>query len=115
MKAVLFVCLLTLLSCQIDFLGTAKCIISKPKVREVGFKIINLVLNKEYKEILPTLFASFDELKESVVECLSSEEEDEVVLKDNALCKHWFKYTVCGAKCGPLNDACIKNCFKQYC
>ena len=39
MKVFLYLCLFALLSCKMDFWETAVCVISKPKVQEVGLKV----------------------------------------------------------------------------
>ena len=118
MKVFLFLCLFSLLCCKIDFLGTAACVISKPKVQEVGLQILNHVLTKEFNKILPTIVAALPELQKSVLECLSGiqGEEDGVVLKNNNGCKHWTEYILCGFTCqGILPQKCLEDCYRGWC
>lgn len=117
MKVFLYLCLFALLSCKMDFWETAVCVISKPKVQEVGLKVFNHVLTKEFNEIWQTLVTALPELQKSVLECLSGiqGEEDEVILKNNG-CKHWTEYLLCSIPCGPINNKnCLEGCYRGWC
>ena len=117
MKVFLYLCLFALLSCKMDFWETAVCVISKPKVQEVGLKVFNHVLTKEFNEIWQTLVTALPELQKSVLECLSGiqGEEDEVILKSYG-CKHWNDYLICSVPCGPTdNQNCMLECYREWC
>ena len=69
MKFLLVLCLLALISC--DVVESLKCLVSQPKVQELVLKVLNLVLNKEYDQLLPLLLANLGVLVEAVKVCFS--------------------------------------------
>ena len=82
MRIILFLCLLALFTCKFDFFETAKCVISKPKVQELGLKIFSYLYTKDYEKILPAILNSFSDLTTAIKECLTdNHDDDDVVLK----------------------------------
>ena len=113
MKAVLFLCLLALFSCKLNIIETAQCLISRPKVQLLALKVLNLVYNKDFSNVLPTLVNSFPELYNAFLECTKNEEE--VVLKTGLECDHPIRYTTCCVAC-PLSDQqCCFDCHSKWC
>ena len=49
MRIILFLCLLALFTCKFDFFETAKYVISKPKVQELGLKLFSYLYTKDYE------------------------------------------------------------------
>ena len=49
MRIILLLCLLTLFTCKFDFFETAKYVISKPKVQELGLKLFSYLYTKDYE------------------------------------------------------------------
>lgn len=113
MKAVLFFCLLALFSCKCNFFQTVQCLISEPKVQQLALKLLNLVYNKDFSSLLPTLRDSFPVLRNAFIEC--RKESTDVVLKGGLECKHWIKYTVCCAKCPLSSQQCCTDCYNDLC
>ena len=115
MRVFLFICLLSLFACNTDIKETFMCLISNPKVQAVGLKILNLLYNKEYEQILPTVLASIPELKAAFLECTVEKENDEVVLKDDG-CRDWWGYAICAGAFGPYSSQqYIQQCYEIYC
>ena len=83
MRNILFLCLLALFTCKLDFFETAKCVISKPKVQELGLKLFSYLYTKNYEKILPAILGSFSDLTTAIKDCLTdnNHDDDDVVLK----------------------------------
>ena len=112
MRTVLLLCLLSLFACKIDFLESVKCIISKPKVQELGLKLFSHLYTKQYSEMLPALLKSLPDLQNAVVECLSNPNKD--IVLESAGCG--FSYTFCLLGCIDSSDRlCQSKCSDKYC
>ena len=81
MKAILFLFLISLIACKINFIEIGICLVSKSKIQEIGSQILSKVSTKEYSEILPTLFNSIPDIYKAVTECISKSTNDEPILK----------------------------------
>ena len=102
MKIILLLCLLTLFSCKIDLIETAKCLISQPKIKELGLQIFNHIKSKDFSKILQTLMNSLPDLYNNLTKCLSEPDDENVILKAPPNCKHPFNYSVCEAIYKPM-------------
>ena len=69
MKFLLVLCLLALISC--DVVDALKCLVSQPKVQELALKVLSLVVNKQFDQLLPLLLANLGVLVEAVKVCFS--------------------------------------------
>ena len=69
MKFLLVLCLLALISC--DVVDALKCLVSQPKVQELALKVLSLVVNQQYDQLLPLLLANLGVLVEAVKVCFS--------------------------------------------
>ena len=99
MRIILFLCLLALFTCKFDFFETAKCIISKPKVQELGLKLFSYLYTKDYDKILPAILNSFSDLKTAIKDCLTDNDDDDVVLTTPQNCKDPKGYDICIKVC----------------
>ena len=89
MRNILFLCLLALFTCKLDFFETAKCVISKPKVQELGLKLFSYLYTKDYDKILPAILYSFSDLTTAIKDCLTdNHDDDDVVLTAPSNCKN---------------------------
>ena len=122
MRNILFLCLLALFTCKFDFFETAKCVISKPKVQELGLKLFSYLYTKDYDKILPTILNSFSDLTTAVKDCLTDNHDDDVVLAASPNCRNLIAYNSCIKSCsirkkaedgGPFN--CGPYCSAQHC
>ena len=119
MRTVLLLCLISLFACKVDVLEILKCVVSKPKVQELGLKLFSYLYTKEYSELVPALLKSLPDLYNAVVECVSNPNQD-VLLKSSAAgdkCEHIIKYTLCTLGCedeNPFQD-CHKICSETFC
>ena len=115
MRNILFLCLLALFTCKFDFFETAKCVISKPKVQELGLKLFSYLYTKDYDKILPAILNSFSDLTTAVKDCLADNHDDDVVLLSAPPnCKHPRDYEKCMKGCyGTLT--CHRGCFHNFC
>ena len=99
MKAFVFVFLISLIACKINIIEVGICLVSKPKVKELGLKVLSKVLTKEYSEILPTVLNSIPDIYTALTECLSNPTDDEPILqqRDKAPegCRNAREYGVC--------------------
>ena len=103
MRNILFLCLLALFTCKFDFFETAKCVISKPKVQELGLKLFSYLYTKDYDKILPAILNSLSDLTTAIKDCLTdNHDDDDVVLTIPPNCKNPNEFAVC-----------IKNCFSR--
>ena len=118
MRIVLLLCLISLFACKVDLLETLKCVVSKPKVQELGLKLFSYLYTKEYSELVPALLKSLPDLYNAVVECLSNPNQD-VVLKSTAAddkCKHPVLYALCMVGCENNPDIfCSRDCLNRNC
>ena len=79
MRNILFLCLLALFTCKLDFFETAKCVISKPKVQELGLKFFSYLYTQDYEKILPAILNSFSNLTTAIKECITDNHDDVVL------------------------------------
>ena len=79
MRVLLIICLIAALNCSV--IDTVVCIASNPKVSNFLVKAIELVKEKNFKELPNLLLSNFSNLYEAVTGCLDT--EDDVVLKRN--------------------------------
>ena len=112
MRNILFLCLLALFTCKLNFFETAKCVISKPKVQELGLKLFSYLYTKDYDKILPAILNSFSDLTTAVKDCLTDNHDDDVVLTaPPKKCGNPIAYNLCIKTCNILrNDGGIFNC-----
>ena len=108
MRVFLVLCLIAALNC--DILSTVLCILGNEKVHAVAKEVINAIKNKEWGSLLPIAFNNFNDIKDVVVKCLKSK-DDEVVLKDTReeLC---IKNCSGGYQFEPDKD-CVLNCIRN--
>ena len=117
MKIVLLLCLISLFACKINIIETGICLISNPKIKEFGLKLLSYLNTQQFSDVLPTIIKSFPELYDAFTECLSNSKEEDIVLQDSE-CRHPIGYQLCIAECALLSDRkmdCIKNCVTSYC
>ena len=99
MKAFVFLFLISLIACKINIIEVGICLVSKPKVQELGLKIVSKVVTKEYSEILTTMINSVPDIYAAVTECLSNPTDDEPILEQKeeapAGCRNSREYDVC--------------------
>jgi len=120
MKAVLFLCLLSLFAGKLDILSTGVCLITNPKVIELGSKVLGYIKTKDFDSILPTLISKVPEMAAVVKDCLKYKNEnklivdndnadDEVTLKEKFLCRHYPDYVKCLNDIGTTFDYCKRK------
>ncbi len=115
MRNILFLCLLALFTCKLDFFETAKCVISKPKVQELGLKLFSYLYTKDYDKILPAILNSFSDLTTAIKDCLTdNHDDDDVVLTAPANCKNPIYYDLCMKRCNG-DVFCEFGCNVDYC
>ena len=114
MKVVLFLCLISLFACKIDILETVQCLISKPKVKELGLKLFSYVYTKEYSKILPSLVNSLPDLYNAFIECLTKKDDEDIVLTGSS-CAHPIRFSGCTIDCFGVEKSCIEKCTKKWC
>ena len=123
MRNILFLCLLALFTCKFDFFKTAKCVISKPKVQELGLKLFSYLYTKDYEKILPAVLNSFSDLTTAIKDCLTDNHDDDEVVLTAApkKCKNPLFYNKCMKSCKPRSLKsfgifnCGEGCSSQYC
>ena len=113
MRNILFLCLLALFTCKFDFFETAKCVISKPKVQELGLKLFSYLYTKDFDKILPSILNSFSDLTTAIKDCLTDNHDDDVVLQAPANCKNPIYYDLCMKNC--KDSICEFGCDVNYC
>ena len=79
MKAILILCLLATLNC--DILSTVFCLIRNEKVKTFATEVISKIKKKEWSTLPTLIFSNFNQLKDAVVSCIGQEEEEKVILK----------------------------------
>ena len=106
MKAILVLCLISLITCKIDVLESIKCFVGRPKVQELGLKIFSYVYTKNYSEILPAVINAVPDLYKAVKECLI----EDALLK----CRNQFGYYNC-LEINPPRKGRTEYCIQVYC
>ena len=85
MKAVLFLCLLSLFAGKLDILSTGVCLITNPKVKELASKVLGYIKSKDFDSLIPTLISKVPEMAAVVKDCLKYKNENELLVdNDNA-------------------------------
>lgn len=108
MRTVLLLCLISLLACKTDFLEVVKCVISKPKVQELGLKLFSYLVNKQYSEILPAVLKSLPDLYTAVVDCLSNSNQEIVLQAKAGGCPAMYYICIIGG-------GSDYHCYHSYC
>ncbi len=122
MRNILFLCLLSLFTCKLDFFETAKCVISKPKVQELGLKLFSYLYTKDYEKILQAILNSFSDLTTAVKDCLTDNDDDVALFKKpvRELCKESLDcIMLCRIRHRQHKDSgysnCMDKCYDKYC
>ena len=86
MKAVLFLCLLALITCEKDLIDIGKCIYKAPKVQELIGDVIAAIVNQDFSKLLPKLKEALPELIQVVLGCITDNKsiEDPLKLEETA-------------------------------
>ena len=96
MKAILVLCLLVTLNCNL--IDTALCIYKNEKVRYVVGEAISAFKSKDWIKIVSLVLQNFEEVKSIVMNCLD-DVDDEPVLKTPI-----EEGNLCLKKCKDLGD-----------
>lgn len=67
MKFILVLCLLALISCS--FVDGLKCLVSQPKLQELFLKVVSLVANKQFDQLLPLVVSNLAAVLDAVKAC----------------------------------------------
>ena len=105
MKAILLLCLIAALNCNL--MDTAFCLIRNDKIRSVASQVIDTVKNKNFFKLIEIASSNFEEVKSIVLNCVNKEP----ILKaqsDN----DWNKLNECRDYCGKRKD-CLISCIKD--
>ena len=108
MKAVLFLCLLALITCEKDLIDIGKCIYKAPKVQELISDVIVAIATKDYSKLLPKLKEALPEIIQVVLGCITDNKsiEDSLKLEETA--------TSCQKRCNKqVGIFAIHNCVFQ--
>ena len=76
LRFALLLCLIALFNCNCDVKETITCLLSNKKVLDIGIKLIRLIFQKEFQQIIPTIIESLPELKTAFLECKEKQSED---------------------------------------
>ena len=114
MKAILFICLIALLSCN-DAIDTVKCLLEIPGYKYTIEKLYESIQTKNVGEIYETFKNVLENFKDSAIDCVNK-----VNNLKGIICKHPIKNFECLAKCGLPDDSprycnCYTNCRDNYC
>ena len=120
MKAVLFLCLLSLFAGKLDILSTGVCLITNPKVKELGSKVLGYIKSKDFDSILPTLISKVPEMVSVVKDCLKYENEKELIVDNNSaddevILKGRYKCDSEYNNCLKDFRYSIKDCIRIHC
>ena len=69
MKALLLLCLIALISCNV--IDAFTCLSQQPKLVELVFKVISYVTSKDYTKILPALLGSVADIIDAFKTCFA--------------------------------------------
>ena len=115
MKAILFMFLLSLISCR-NPLDVIQCLAKDGIIVDRVFKIIDLFKSKDYEKLIPTALEAIFTIKDLVTTCLA--ENDEPVLKMNVNKAHYnpFELRKCLMLCGDVyyDIECNERCYELY-
>ena len=76
MKAILLLCLIVALNCNL--MDTAFCLIRNDKIKSLVSQVIDTIKNKNFSKLIQIALSNFNEVKSIVKNCL----DDEPVLKE---------------------------------
>ena len=112
LRFALLLCLIALFNCNCDVKETITCLLSNKKVLDIGIKLIRLIFQKEFQQIIPTIIESLPELKTAFLECKEKQSEDaEIILKGGPECRDWWGYFWCCLSAPASCQACyVSNC-----
>ena len=115
MKAILLICLIASLNCNL--VDTALCLFKNDKVKTIASDILSALNEKDFNKIIEIALSNFSDIKTIVQNCLN---EDEPILQTktanppNRFCNPVIRYRSCIAYCNNtpyINKAnCRKNC-----
>ncbi len=69
MKALLLLCLIALISCNV--IDALTCLTQQPKLVELVFKVISYVTSKDYGSILPAVVGSIVDIIDAFKTCFA--------------------------------------------
>lgn len=101
MKAILLLCLIVALNCNL--MDTAFCLIRNDKIKSLVSQVIDTIKNKNFSKLIQIALSNFNEVKSIVKNCL----DDEPVLKEPG----WKEIVACRGVCGKDKD-CLIRCIE---
>ena len=111
MKAILLLCLIVALNCNL--MDTAFCLIRNDKIKSLASQVIETIKNKNFSKLIEIALNNFNEVKSIVKNCL----DDEPVLKEQSILPSvqteatWKEVAACRIACGK-DKQCLIDCVK---
>ena len=110
MKVVLFLCLLTFMSCQKDRTDIFKCLYKNPKVKELMEDAMIAIATKDFSKLWSKIKEALPELIQIVIKCVIADEKSEVNLKNSFVRPR--QYLLDYVTDCPDYNTCYSRCLK---
>ena len=110
MKVVLFLCLLTFMSCQKDITDIVKCLYENPKVKELITDAMIAIVTKDFSKLWSKIKETLPELIQIVIKCSTTDEKSEANLKHPIFVIPKFIRDILNSS--PDYDTCYSVCAK---
>lgn len=109
MKAILLLCLIVALNCNL--MDTAFCLIRNDKIKSLVSQVIDTIKNKNFSKLIQIALSNFNEVKSIVKNCLDDEpalKAPRSLLQNVAADASWKEILACKLACGGDNECLVK-------
>ena len=110
MKAILLLCLIASLNCNL--VDTALCLFQNDKLKSIVSEVIDTLKTQNFNKLIEIVLSNFSDAKSMVLNCLNKEtgDETEPILLDGT----YKEITACRLACGKDRE-CFLRCLEIVC
>lgn len=109
MKAILLLCLITLLNCK--FLDIALCLYENDKLRSIATEVVDSFKTNNFNAFIEIVLSNLDNAKAIAQNCINKKTNlKNETYEPNLLQASWKEILACRALCGKSDHDCKMKC-----